>query len=514
MMNKLILGGAGALVATGLTTANAATENSSKNETSKPNVILIYADDLGYGDISCYGNKILKTPNMDRIASEGIRFTNGYASSSTCTPSRYAILTGQYPFRNPRARVLQGDAPALLKSNTATLPKMMKKAGYTTGIVGKWHLGLGDGKSKLDWNAYIKLNPNEVGFDYSYIMAATNDRVPTVYVENGRVANLNPKDPITVTYNWKASTEDPEFINLPTGKSNPEKLKFMWSHGHNNSITNGISRIGFMKGGTAALWVDENQAEQFLRKANDFVSKHKDEPFLLCYNLQQPHVPRIPSPRFVGKSGLGPRGDVILEADWYIGEFLETLDTLGLNENTIIIFSSDNGPVLDDGYQDQSVELNGDNTPAGVFRGGKYSVLEGGTRVPFMVRWPAKIKGGKDSDAIVSQMDIYASLAKLLGQENDAPDSMDTLDAFLGTSDKGRQQLVIDSKGLRDGDWVLLPAKMGRSWGDAIGIDSGNRKEVQLYNVTNDPAQKNNLATTYPARVKEMLKTLKKLKQK
>ena len=508
MINKFILSGAGALVATGCATT-------SVPKAKKPNVVIIYADDLGYGDISCYGSKILKTPHMDRIANEGIRFTSGYSTSSTCTPSRFAILTGKYPFRNRRAQVLSGDAPALITPEDATLPKMMKKAGYTTGIVGKWHLGLGDGKSKLDWNKYIKYNPNEVGFDYSYIMAATNDRVPTVYVENGKVANLNPKDPISVTYNFKADKTE-EYKNEPIGKKNPEMLKFLWTPGqsHDMTITNGISRIGYMKGGNSALWIDENQAEQFLTKAEDFVTKHKDEPFLLCYNLHQPHVPRVPSPRFVGKSGLGPRGDVILEADWYVGQFMETLEKLGIDDNTIIIFSSDNGPVLDDGYLDQSPELNGDHTPAGILRGGKYSALEGGTRVPFMIRWPAGIDGGKDSDAIVCQMDIYASLAKMVGQKNDTIDSEETLAALLGSSDKGRQKLIIDSKGLRDGDRVLLPAKMRRSWGDHIGIDSGARKEAQLYNVTKDPSQKNNLASKYPDRVKQMSTELKKLLKK
>ena len=152
-------------------------------------------------------------------------------------------------------------------------------------------------------------------------------------------------------------------------------LKFKWSHGHNQSITNGISRIGFMSGGTAALWIDENQAEQFCVKATDFIAKHKNEPFLLCYNLHQPHVPRVPSPRFAGKSGLGPRGDVILEADWYVGEFLDKLDELGLTENTLFVFSIDNGPVFDDGYDDQAKELNGKNTPAGVFSWEENTVL-------------------------------------------------------------------------------------------------------------------------------------------
>lgn len=510
-MKKLLTGGTAVVVATGCITAETI-EKSTRDDKSKPNVVIIYADDLGYGDISCYGNKILNTPNFDRIANSGIKFTSGYATASTCTPSRFSILTGKYPFRNRRAQILAGDAAALITPNDATLPKMMKKAGYTTGIVGKWHLGMGDGTEPINWNEYIKYNPNEVGFDYSYIMAATNDRVPTVYVKNGRVENLNPKDPITVSYKNSAGKEAP-FKGQPTGKSNPEMLKFKWTHGHNQSITNGISRIGYMSGGTSALWIDENQAEQFYVKAADFVTKHKNDPFLLCYNLHQPHVPRIPSPRFVGKSGLGPRGDVILEADWYVGEFLDKLDELGLTKNTLIVFSSDNGPVFDDGYADQSKELNGENRPAGVLRGGKYSVLEAGSRVPFIVSWPAEIKGGMVSDAIVCQMDLYASIAALLNQENDTRDSENTLAALLGKSEKGRAVLVLDGKGIRQNDWVFLPANMGRSWGDSIGIDSGNRNFDQLYNVTKDPGQENNLAEKYPEKVKAMRTKLAELKK-
>lgn len=481
-----------------------------RGSAEKPNVIVIYADDLGYGDVSCYGATALKTPNLDRLAHEGVKFTSGYATAATCTPSRYSILTGKYPFRNKRAQVLAGDAPALITDQEPTLPKMMKKAGYSTGIVGKWHLGMGRGN--LDWNKYIPLNPNEIGFDYSFIMAATNDRVPTVYVENGHVVNLDPKDPITVTYNWNAPNTL-EFKGLPTGKQNPEMLKQRWSHGHDMSITNGISRIGYMKGGTAALWIDENQAEEFLVQAEDFVNRHKDEPFFLCYHLHQPHVPRIPSPRFRGKSGLGPRGDVILEADWYVGEFLDTLDELGLAENTLIVFSSDNGPVLDDGYEDQAAELLGDHTPAGVLRGGKYSTLEGGTRVPFMVRFPAKVKGGQVSDAIVSQMDLFGSLAAMLNQKNESQDSIDTLGALLGKSKIGRKSLVINSKALRQGDYLYIPAKIGRSWGDSIGIDSGNRNEAQLYNVVTDPGQTNNIAAEKPDLVKAMAATLTEAKK-
>ncbi len=286
----------------------------------KPNIVLIYFDDLGYGDVSAYGATEIETPNIDMLAEGGIRFTDAYSSSATCTPSRYALLTGQYPWRNKNARILSGTAPLLIDTTQLTLPKLLKKSGYHTGIVGKWHLGLGDGN--VDWNKHISPGPNEVGFDYSFIMAATQDRVPTVYIENGNVCRLDPDDPIQVSY-------ESNFPGEPTGLDNPEMLKMMWNHGHNNSIVNGIPRIGFMKGGEAARWVDENMADTFLVKAQNYINKHKNEPFFLYYALQQPHVPRTPHERFIGKSGMGPRGDVIIEADWCIGELIKTLEQPG-----------------------------------------------------------------------------------------------------------------------------------------------------------------------------------------
>ncbi|MDO5968713.1 arylsulfatase [Flavivirga aquimarina] len=472
---------------------------------NKPNIIVIYLDDLGYGDLSCYGATELQTPNIDALATGGVKFTNGYASSATCTPSRYALLTGVYPWRNKKARILAGNAPLLIDTKQQTLPKMLSKAGYQTAIIGKWHLGLGSGY--VNWNETIKPGPNEVGFDDSYILAATQDRVPTVYIDNGHVVGLDKKDPIEVDYKKN-------FKGEPTAKSNPEMLTMTWHHGHNNSIVNGIPRIGYMKGGEAAKWSDIDMADHFLEKAKNYVKTHKDKPFFLYYAMQQPHVPRTPHPRFVGKSGMGPRGDVILEADWCIGEFMKTLEEEGVLENTLIVFSSDNGPVLNDGYYDEAVEKLGNHDPKGGLRGGKYSLFEAGTRVPFITYWKNHITPNV-SDAIVCQIDLLASLGNLVGIDESTTDSKDLLNTLLGKSQKGRDHLIIEAKShtaLRSGDWIMIPPYKGNTINKKVGIETGNSLEYKLYDLKNDIGQQKNLAKENPQKLKEMIQIFEGLK--
>lgn len=472
-----------------------------KENTSKPNIVVIYLDDLGYGDLSSYGATAFKTPNIDKLANEGVKFTRGYASSATCTPSRYAILTGMYPWKNKDAKILPGTAPLIIDTTMMTLPKALKANGYQTAIVGKWHLGLGLGD--VNWNQPVKPGPNEVGFDYSYIMAATQDRVPTVYLKNGLVENLDPNDPISISY-------EKNFDGEPTGTDNPELLKMVGDPQHSNTIVNGVSRIGYMKGGKKARWSDVNMADHFLTTAQNYLTKQRDKskPFFLYYAMQQPHVPRIPHPRFVGKSGIGPRGDVILEADWAVGELIKTLEKEGLLENTLIVFSSDNGPVLDDGYVDQAIELLGKHKPSAGLRGGKYSLFDAGTKVPFITYWKGKIKPTV-SDALVSQLDLLASLTALSGNEFASSDSQNLANVFLGTSNKGREDLIIEATSRTafiKGDWVMIPPYEGPKFLPTKGIETGTSDQFQLYNLKEDPFQTKNLAKNNPEKLAEMSK--------
>lgn len=454
--------------------------------TTPPNVILIIADDLGYGDVSAYGSQTISTPNIDKLGIEGVRFTNAYATSATSTPSRYAMFTGMYPWKNANAKILAGDAPLLIPTDIPTLPKMMQEAGYETAAIGKWHLGMGNGN--VNWNQTVEPGAKDVGFDYSCIIAATNDRVPTVYVENGNVVGLDPNDPIEVSYQHN-------FEGEPTALSHPEMLKMDWHHGHNNSIVNGIPRIGYMRGGKNACWKDEDMADYFMGKVKTFLYSNKEKPFFLYYGLHQPHVPRAPHSRFVGATTMGPRGDAIVEADWCVGELLRELDSLSLTENTLIIFSSDNGPVLQDGYKDGCTELVGDHDPAGGLRGGKYSLFDAGTHVPMFVYWKGTIEPFV-SDAKVCQLDFFASIAKLIGV--DAPSNLDSrnyLEVFMGKSTKGRDELVIEAMGrlgFHYGDYVLIPPYKGVKFNET-GNEVGNLDDFALFNLKNDPAQQDDL---------------------
>lgn len=475
----------------------------------RPNIVLIYADDLGYGDVSCYGASTISTPHVDRLAQEGLRFTDGHAAAATCTPSRYAMLTGEYAWRKPGTGILPGNAAMIIAPERQTLSSILKDAGYRTGVVGKWHLGLGP--NDADFNQELKPGPREIGFDYSFLIPATGDRVPCVYVENQRVVGLDPNDPIRVSFGKQIGDE-------PTGKEHPDQLTLRPSHGHDNTIINGISRIGYMTGGKDARWVDEDMADTITQKAVDFIDNQQKQPFFLFFSLHDIHVPRAPHARFVGKSGMGRRGDAILQMDWCVGKILGALDRLKLADNTLIIFTSDNGPVVDDGYQDEAVAKLGKHRPAGPLRGGKYSAFEGGTRVPFIVRWPGRIKPG-ESDALVCQVDLPASFAALAGQKLDtstAPDSENMLPALLGEDKQGRETLVEQAAALtlRQGQWKYIPPGKGPKVAANTNVELGRDSVGQLYDLSSDLAEMKNVAAAHPDMVERMARMLSKIRER
>lgn len=477
-------------------------------KSEKPNIVIIYADDLGYGDVSCYGATRLNTPNIDRLAKQGLRFTNAHCTSATSTPSRYSLLTGEYAWRKKGTGVLPGDASAIIEPGRTTIASILKKAGYTTGVVGKWHLGLGPAGGP-DWNGEITSGPMDIGFDYNFLIPATGDRVPCVYVENRHVRGLDPSDPITVNYKGKVASE-------VTGKENPELLKMHPSHGHDMAIVNGISRIGYMTGGRSALWVDEDIADTITKKAIDFIKKNTNNPFFLYFATHDIHVPRVPHPRFAGKSGMGPRGDAILEFDWSVGEIMKTVDDLNLSRNTLIIVTSDNGPVVDDGYKDQAVELLGDHKPAGPLRGGKYSLFDGGTRVVFIASWKGRIRPGT-SGTLFSQIDLMSSFASLTGQtlsDSDAPDSFNRIEALLGKSKTDREWLVEHAGRLTiiKGDWKYIEPGQGNKIQVNTNTETGNDPLPQLYNLKIDLGEKLNVAEQNPLIIKELTVLLNKIK--
>jgi len=476
-----------------------------------PNIVFILADDIGYGDFGCYGATTIKSPNVDRLARQGVRFTDAHSSAAVCTPTRYAFLTGQYAFRNPAgASILSGEAPLAIDPARATVASLLKQAGYATAVVGKWHVGLG--KGAIDFNKEIRPGPRDVGFDYSFIIPATGDRVPCVFVENHRVVGLDPKDPIRTSYTGKIGDE-------PTGRENPELLTMKPSGGHADTIVNGISRIGFMSGGKAARWNDETIADTLNQKATAFIETNQDKPFFLYFATHDIHVPRVPNPRFKGKSGCGVRGDVTQEFDNSVGVVLETLDRLNLADNTLVIVSSDNGGVMDDGYQDGAVEDANGHRCNGPLHGYKGSLWEGGHREPFLARWPGRITPGSTSDELICLVDLMATFAAVAGQKltgEAGPDSFNALPALLGEKrDKPvRDHLVLQAGGvnrlaLRKGQWKLIPGNPGGKGPKGKKVAA---TRVQLFNLADDLGELKDVAAQHPETVKEMSALLEQVR--
>lgn len=488
-------------------------------DTSRPNVIIILADDLGYGDLECYGAKNVTTPNVNRLASEGLRLTDCHASASTSTPSRYGLLTGEYAWRHPGTDVAPGNAAMIIKPEQFTIADMFRSRGYATCAIGKWHLGLGDRTGEQDWNAPLPASPADIGFDHHYIMAATADRVPCVLINDGMVANYDASAPIDVNYYHN-------FPGEPTAHDNPELCyNLRSSHGHDQSIINGIGRIGYMRGGGKALWKDENLADSITAYAVNYIKQNANHPFFMYFATNDVHVPRFPHERFRGKSGMGLRGDAIVQFDWSVGEIMHTLDKLGIADNTIVILTSDNGPITDDGYDDQADTLLRGHSPQGPWRSGKYSAYEGGSAVPVIVRWKAGgVEAGKTSDALCSHIDLVASLGSLIGARipnGAAMDSQNHLSTWLGNDSVSREWVVAMANNhtlsVRTKQWKYIEPSDGAKtikWGATLGnspVETGYDTQPQLFDISHDIQERNNVALQNPQVVFDLQNVLRRL---
>jgi arylsulfatase A-like enzyme len=464
-----------------------------------PNIIFILADDIGYGDFGCYGATKVKTPHVDQLAREGIRLTDAHATASVCTPTRYSFITGQYAFRNPGGdHILSGEAPLSIDATKPTIASVLKTAGYATGQVGKWHLGLGRGN--LDYNTEIKPGPLELGFDHAFFIPATGDRVPCVFVRDHKVEGLDPRDPIEVSYRKKIGDE-------PTGREHPELLamKPQPGQGHLDTIINGISRIGFIAGGHTARWTDTEMANVLNREAAQFIESNKERPFFLYFATHDIHVPRVPHDTYKGKSQCGVRGDVIEEFDGSVAKVMEALDRLKIADNTLLIVTSDNGGVMEDGYMDGSIANANGHLCNGRLRGYKGSLWEGGHREPFIARWPGKIKAGTTSNELIGLVDMLATFAAAAGVDLPAdagPDSFNILPVLLGQPQKMvRDCLVLQNyngrtQALRQGQWKFIPAE-------------GPQARPQLYDLASDLGETKNLAQAKPEVVAKMQEKLR-----
>lgn len=478
-----------------------------------PNVVVIFADDLGYGDTGCYGATKVKTPNIDRLAREGRRFTDAHAASAVCTPSRYCLLTGEYAFRGAHWAPVFLKVGLIVDPDTTTAADVMKKAGYATACIGKWHLGFGE--ETPNWNGDLKPGPLELGFDYYFGMPVVNSHPPFVYVENHRVVGLDPSDPFV--YDQVAETPIHE-----------EKM--------------GINQIGGAKA-AHALYDDTYVGTTLAGKAVSWIKAHKEEPFFLYFPTTNIHHPFTPHPQFQGTSEAGRYGDFIHELDWIVGEVLRTLDEENLAENTLLIFTSDNGGMINLGGQN-AWKLG--HTQNGDLLGFKFDAWEGGHRVPFIARWPGKIPANSVSSQLVSNVDLLATLAALTGyelQDGEGPDSFNILPTLTGEVERPvRDHLVLAAfrethLSLRAGDWMYIPAQAGggfssptpgtHSFGGPAAIHFSGREnsdmqngelkldapKEQLYNLRTDPYQTINIIREHPVIAQTMSEHLAHIRE-
>ena len=489
----------------------------------RPNVVLIFADDLGYGDLGCYGATKLKTPNIDKLAAEGKRFTDAHSSSAVCTPSRYGLLTGEYPYKGNNGKGIWGPAPItsplLIPTDTTTVADVFKKSGYDTAVFGKWHLGFKEGKN--DWQAPLRPGQQDLGFDYYFGMPVVNSAPPYVYVENDTIVGADPADPIVyVGRNGKNTTPITPILPKEAQRSP-------------NQFTGAVE--------AHKLFNDYEVGTKLTEKATEWIKSRKEIPFFCYFSTTNVHHPFTPAKRFQNTSESGVYGDFVHELDWIVGEVMKTLEETGVADNTLIIFTSDNGGMFNLGGR-AAAELG--HKINGNLLGSKFGIWEGGHRIPFIAKWPGKIAPGTVSDQLTISVDLLATAAAITGQKlADQKDSINILPALTGTPDKPlRGEMFItphkpSHMAYRKGKWMFIPAqndggfrgsKPGQhAWGGPavtklVGtpnsdIENGKLKKgaqkVQLFDLEADVNQTKNVAKDHPEIVKEMTAAIKKARQ-
>ena len=482
-----------------------------RNEMSqpkKPNILFILADDLGYGDLSSQGANLVGTPNIDSIAREGVRFTDAHSPSSVCTPSRYNLLTGRHCWRTwAQTGCIWIHDPMLIEDNQMTIASLLRDNGYTTGLVGKWHLGFGrqgmegwDPRSGINLNGEVAPGPCEAGFDYFYGVPAVGQD-PNVFIENHKVVGLEEEDPITI-----ALDPDPAWLTEYYRRPRTRNPKLTMEGGENTRFD--FNELGVKLTERAVSYVKDNA--------------HGEKPFFLYFAHRNVHTPLTPHPRFADTSDIGVYGDFINELDWSVGEVLNALREEGILDDTLVIFSSDNGatemhrPVT-------HVNYNG-HRANGMLRGQKSEVFEGGHRVPLMARWPGHIPADTTSNQLIALTDMLATFAALVGAKlpDDAgEDSFNMLPAFLGKAGMSplRPHCVHDSMqcnmyALRSNEWKLIMGQggggIGSGWGRHEGIEHFSMADpaFQLYNLAEDLAEEHNLIETYPDIARDLTKQM------
>ena len=482
-----------------------------------PNVVFIFADDLGYGDLGCYGATKVNTPNIDKLAAEGRRFTDAHSASAVCTPSRYGLLTGEYPFRADGGKGIWGpapiDEPLLIDTETLTIADIFKSQGYDTAVIGKWHLGFGKGKN--DWKEPLRPGPQDLGFDYYFGMPVVNSAPPYVYVENDRIVGSDPADPLVYL-----------------GKNSEEKVTPLTP-----IPKEAAQRSANVFGGAVEahkMFNDYEVGTKLAGKATDWIKSRGEKPFFLYFSTTNVHHPFTPAKRFQGTSEAGLYGDFVHELDWIVGEVMETLEAQGVADNTLFIFTSDNGGMFNHGGRHAAElghKINGD------LLGSKFGIWEGGHRVPFIAWWPGKIEAGTESHQLLNSVDMLASFAALTGRElgaDEKKDSINMLPALTGNPDQPLRTEMIETPhrpthmSLRKGKWMYIPAQSDggfkgskpnhHAWGGAAVaelvhtpnsdiVDGKIRKDAppaQLYDLEADVNQTKNLYHEYPEVVREM----------